>query len=211
MKKVFLVLFTIGGVMLAAYTANAQQPTLKIGVFDIDVMVQSMPGYPAIDSMVQTYERDSLGAEYSFYQSEYRRLDSTYKSDSAGTKPKSILTIEQQQRQQVAMNLVYWQQIAQNKSDQKRAALAQPLLEKVVDAYKKVLDAQKFNLILKPQSVERGTTAVTNIFQLVAAELKVPLAPELGGGQDQQDQGGQQSTAPSKPQSKSSGTTKPKQ
>ncbi len=208
MKKVFLVFIAIAALSFASHKANAQT-TLKIGVFDIDDMVQVMPGYPAVDSMVQIYERDSLQAEYEFYQSEYHRLDSTYKLDSAGGKAKSVLALEQQQRQQVALNLVYWQQIAQQKSDAKRAQLAQPLLQQVITAYQKVLEAGKYNLILKPQSVERGTTAVTNIFQLVANELKIKLPEELGGGGQQDQQ--QQQQAPTKTQSKPSGTTKPKQ
>jgi Skp family chaperone for outer membrane proteins len=153
---------------------------LKIGVFDIEIMMQVMPGYRGVDSLVQSFERDSLAAEYQFYQSEYQRLDSTYKLDSAANKAKTILDMEKQQRQQVAMNLVYWQQIAQNKSDQKRAVLAQPLYEKVVTAYKKVLDVKKYTLILKPNTFEAGTQ-VENIFELVAKELKIPLPRELGG------------------------------
>ena len=211
MKKAFYI-FTAACILISA-SLHAQQHTtttphtqssesstssgpLKVGVFDISMMVQGMPGYAAVDSMVDIYNRDSLQAEYNFYMSEYHRLDSTYKGDSVGGKAKSVLTLEQQQRQQVGLNLAYWQQISQQKSDQKREQLAQPLLEKVITAYKKILDTQKFNLILKPNSIERGTTAVTNIFQLVANELKIPLVPELGGADpnDPANQGAQRSS-----------------
>ena len=47
--------------------------TLKVGVFDLDLMVQAMPGYRSVDSLVQIYERDSLGVEYEYYQNEYAR------------------------------------------------------------------------------------------------------------------------------------------
>ncbi|MGI8952748.1 MAG: OmpH family outer membrane protein [Chitinophagaceae bacterium] len=205
MKKVFFTALSLVTLFIGVNTATAQQQPLKIGVFDIDLMVQAMPGYRAVDSMVQLYQRDSLGAEYDFYQSEYKRLDSTYKADSAQNKAKSVLTMEQQQKQQVAINLVYWQQISQQKTDAKTAQLAQPLYEQVVNAYKKVLDAKKYTLILKPTTIERGTTGVDNIFEAVAKELKVQLPPELGGGQDQQNTQQQQ---PAKPAPKSS-TTKP--
>jgi Skp family chaperone for outer membrane proteins len=215
MKKVSLILLTSAALIITSFKANAQQNPMKIGVFDIDMMVQTMPGYPAVDSMVQIFEKDSLAAEYDFYRSEYGRLDTTYKLDSAAGKSKSVLALEQQQRQQIALTLVYWQQYAQNKSDQKRAELAQGLYEKVVNAYRDVLTTKKYTLILKPQSIEKGTTpssalgGVDNIFKLVAAELKIPLAPELGGGQQDQSQDDQQQ-APAKP--KPAGTsTKPKQ
>jgi hypothetical protein len=38
-------------------TANVKSQTLKIGVFDIDVMVQAMPGYRGFYSIMQIYDR----------------------------------------------------------------------------------------------------------------------------------------------------------
>ena len=189
MKKVILSVLTAAGLMLVAGKTQAQTTSpLKIGVFDIDYMVQAMPGYPAIDSAVQVYERDSLGAEYEIYQMEYHRLDSTYKADSAAGKPATLLDYTKGKLQQMAFNLVYWQQIAQNKSDAKRGQLAGPLYQAVGAAYKKVLDTKKFTLVLKPNTYELGSTAVENIFPLVAKELNVPL-PEALGGAPQNAQG----------------------
>lgn len=182
MKKVLLSLLAVAGILLASSEAVKAQQPLKIGVFDIEIMMQVMPGYRGVDSTVQVYERDSLAAEYNDYQMEYHRLDSAYKADSAAGKSKVVLDMQKQNRQQIAMQLIYWQQIAQNKSDQKRAVLAQPIYEKVVNAYKKVLDVKKFNLVLKPNSFEFfGSSAVENIFVLVAKELKIVLPQELGG------------------------------
>ena len=158
------------------------QTQFKIGVFDIDLMVQNMPGYKIVDSLVQIYNRDSLGTEYEIYQSEYHRLDSTFKADSAAGKSAAILDYTTNQRKQIGMNLVYWQQIAQRKSDNKRGMLAQPLYAEVANAYRKVLDARKYTLILKPNTYEIGSQ-VENTFLFVAKELKVQLPPELGGGQ----------------------------
>ncbi|RXK80867.1 OmpH family outer membrane protein [Filimonas effusa] len=187
MKKVLFSLLAVTGMLLASSdNAKAQaQQGIKIGVFDIEIMMQVMPEYRRVDSLVRQYEQDTLGAEYRDYQSEYQRLDSIYKKDSAAGKSKSVLDMQRQQMQSVAMNLVYWQQIAQNKSDQKRAVLAQPLYEKVVAAYKKVLDTKKYTLILKPNTFEAGTT-VDNIFELVAKEMKIPLPRELGGGMEEE-------------------------
>jgi Outer membrane protein (OmpH-like). len=180
MKKL-LFFFTITILFFSIEKVHAQQSSLKIGVFDIDMMVQAMPGYKIVDSLLQVYNTDSLGAEYEVYQNEFHRLDSTYKADSAARKSATVLNYTGNQRRQVGMNLVYWQQIAQQKSDNKRAILAQPLYIAVANAYKKVLAARKYVLILKPNTFEAGSQ-IENVFPFVAKELNIQLPQELGGG-----------------------------
>ena len=180
MKKVLFII-TCVTIFFSTEKTHAQQPTLKIGVFDIDMMIQAMPGYKIVDSLLQTYNTDSLGAEYEIYQNEFHRLDSTFKADSAARKSATVLDYTNNQRRQVGMNIVYWQQIAQQKSDNKRAMLAQPLYIAVANAYKKVLAARKYTLILKPNTYELGSQ-VENVFPFVAKELNVLLPAQLGGG-----------------------------
>lgn len=175
MKK-FLLSVSFLGMLVIGLSAQAQTP-FKVAVFDIDIMVQAMPGYRAVDSMVQIYERDSLAEEYAFYQSEYKKLDSTYKADSASNKSKAVLDYTKNQLQQMTMNLVYWQQIAQNKSDNKRGILSQSMYEQVVNAYKTVLAKKKYSLILKPQTYEAGFP-IDNLFISVAKELKLTELPQ---------------------------------
>src|SRR4051812_4684020 len=157
------------------------QTTPKVGVFDIDVMVQAMPMYRQVDSLIQIYERDSLAAEYEIYQSEYVRLDSTYKKDSmlvaAGKKSPKALEYTAGERQKMGMNLVYWQQLAQNKSNTKRNELAAPLYQQVVAAYKKILDKRKYFIVLKPQTYEAGFH-IDNLFLSVARELRLSGLPQ---------------------------------
>src|SRR5205085_9571039 len=83
------------------------------------------------------------------------------------------------------LNLVYWQQISQNKSNTKRNQYAQPLYQVVVGAYKRILDKKKYTLILKPQTYEAGFP-IDNIFLSVARELKLSELPQqlLGIGLD---------------------------
>jgi len=181
MKKVLFSIFTLTALFFVTEKAPAQTQ-LKIGVFDIDLMVQSMPGYHNVDSLLQIYNSDSLSAEYEIYQSEYSRLDSTFKADSAAGKNATILNYTSTQRRQMAMNIAYWQQIAQQKLNNKRGILAQPLYAEVAKAYKKVLDARKYTLVLKPNTYELGSQ-VENVFLFVAKELKIQLPAELGGGQ----------------------------
>ena len=93
MKKILSFAFIFTALLLLS--VNARSQTLKIGVFDVDVMVQAMPGYHIVDSLMQIFDRDSLGSLREYYESEYQRLDSTYKADSAqvaaGKKSKAIL------------------------------------------------------------------------------------------------------------------------
>lgn len=179
MRKICFVLSVSLIVLSAAVPAKAQ--SLKIGVFDIDLMVQAMPGYRLVDSLVQIYEADSLGAEYQYNNIEYARLDSMFKADSApvaeGKKPRALFDIVVQKRREMALNLVYWREIAQNKSNTKRAQLAQPLYEVVVNVYKKVLTRKKYTLVLKPNTYEAGFP-VDNIFIAVARDLKLDGLPQ---------------------------------
>lgn len=184
MKKIFFLALLATG--LFTITAKAQTAALKVGIFDFDQVVQAMPGYGKVDTAVALYERDSLGAEYQFYQEEYQRLDSSFKSDSAKGRAQSVLNTLLQQKQQVAMNLVYWQQIAQQKSQQKRQQLAAPLMIQVNNAYKKVLAATKVTLVLKPGAIEYGTDdkAVVNLIILVAKELNLPVQGQPAASTD---------------------------
>lgn len=180
MKKLLFAVLAFVGLLLNSQESKAQT---KIGFFDLETMVQVMPGYRAVDSLLQIYERDSLQAEYDFYQKEFQRLDSTFKADSAAGKPKNVLDLIQRDRSNVAINLIYWQQISQNKMDNKRNILAAPLVQAVLGAYKKVLDRGGYTLVFKPNVLELGSKA-DNLFVPVARELKIQLPDELGGGEE---------------------------
>src|SRR5262249_21127808 len=129
MKKVLLSLFSL--VVLMSVTHESKAQSLKVGVFDIDLMVEAMPGYKIVDSLMQIYDQDSLTAEREVYELEFHRLDSTYKIDSAafaqGKIAKARFDYTANSRRDVGLKLVYWQQYAQNKSNSKRSQYAQPL------------------------------------------------------------------------------------
>jgi Skp family chaperone for outer membrane proteins len=184
MKKV-LVLFLIAGSLTVSNKVKAQTP--KIGVFDVDMMARAMPGYPTVDSLVAIYEQDSLKAEYDFAVQEYNRLDSTYKADSAAKKSPTILKYIQDQRMQTATTVVYWQQISQRKSGERRQLLANPLYDQILAAYKKVLDANNYLVVLKPGAYEMGSK-VENVFEKVAKELKIQLPDQLRSAPQEQIQ-----------------------
>ncbi|MEJ7682614.1 MAG: hypothetical protein WKG06_33110 [Segetibacter sp.] len=73
MKKVLFVVLAFAGSFLTVNDANAQAGA-KIGVFDIDLMVQNMPGYRRVDSLLALYQQDSLRGEYDFAVKEYNQF-----------------------------------------------------------------------------------------------------------------------------------------
>lgn len=171
----------IASAIITTISGEINGQAFKAGVFDIDLMVQAMPGYREVDSLVQVYETDSLALEYEYNQLEFQRLDSTYKVDSAlvaqGKKPKMFLDKIAEERRKFGITIVYWQQISQNKSNAKRNALAQPIYEIVSAAYRKVLARKKYSIILKPQTYEAGFP-IDNIFISMARELKLSGLPQ---------------------------------
>ncbi len=200
MKKVLFVVLAVAGLVFAGTSAHAQ--AAKIGVFDVDIMVQAMPGYRVVDSMLQIYEQDSLKGEYDFSMREYSRLDSTFKKDSADKVSASVLGYITKQRNEVATTLVYWQQISQQKTDRKRQELAGPLFEKVLGAYSKVLQTNNYLVVLKPGAYEMGSK-VENVFEKVARELKIPLPEQL------RSQGQEEAMAEPEPKKTTSAPAKP--
>lgn len=206
MKKVFFTLLTIAGMLFAGDKASAQT---KVGVFDIDEMVQIMPGYRTVDSLLRQFQTDSLAQEQQYYYSEYQRLDSLLKLDSVavknGTKKQATLDFENKQKQQMMVYLVNWQQYSQQKLQQKQGELAQGLYEQVGTAYQKIVKAKNYTLILKPGAFELGSK-VDNLFISVAKELKLTQLPQdvlIFGPDPENPTGAQGATAPA------GGATKP--
>lgn len=195
-------MLAFAGMFISANNVSAQASGTKIGVFDIDIAVSNMPGYRAVDSLLGIYQQDSLRGEYDFAVREYNRLDSTYKADSAAKKAPTVLNYQKDQRSQIATTIIYWQQISQQKSEQRRQELAAPLYEKVLGAYSKVLQANNYMVVLKPGAYEMGSK-VENVFEKVFKELKLPVPEQLRsqGPQDQQGAAQQPGVSPSTPRS----------
>jgi Skp family chaperone for outer membrane proteins len=63
MKKVMLGLMLVMTMCVAASTETVAQ-AMKIGTFDLENIVSLMPGTDKIDSMLQSFMKDSVNAEY---------------------------------------------------------------------------------------------------------------------------------------------------
>ena len=121
---------------------------------------------------------------------------------ATGKKSKAILDMVQADRQKAMINIVYWQQIAQNKSNEKRNNLSKDLSDQVLTAYRKVLARKKYTLVLKPQTYELGSK-IDNVFIAVARELKLTELPQdllyLGDDPDPKPQPATQKPSATKP------------
>lgn len=164
------------------FTGNPAHAQVKVGVFDIDLMVTAMPGYATVDSLLGVYQKDSLGAEYEYYLGEYHRLDSTlHNVDTpgvkAGTVPATKMKFDNDQRQQIVGTIVNWRDIAQRKYDYKKSVLSQNLYKAVATSYQKILASKGYAIVLKPGAYEFGPR-YDNIFIAVAKDLKLSGLPQ---------------------------------
>ncbi len=191
MKKVLLGLIAIVGMTFMAISANAQTG-FKIGIFDAESIIRFMPEYKMqVDTVLQQYQRDSIAAQRDILDAEYQRLDSTYKADSTAKKPATRLKYLSDQRMQFAYQLINWQQIAQNMTQNKYIQLAQPLYQKVVKALQQVAAAQHVSVVLKPDALEPAFTPNASY----VVDLSLPVAKALGIKVNDEPQGSQQGGA----------------
>ncbi len=174
MKK----LLTIAAVTVALMFAGTDKAAAqnKFGYFDLDYVVSLMPGVSKVDTLMASFERDSLGAEYDFNLSELKRLDSAFKKDSATLPPR----VREQQQQQMA-NLFYtiqnWQQYAQQISQGKQQQLMQPYLAKAINAFQAVVAEQKYTYVFKRDGLWLAPPA-DNLIIPVAKKLGLKLPEE---------------------------------
>jgi len=180
MKKVFFSLLTVAAMFFVTNHATAQQ--IKIGVFDLDAMVSAMPDYARVDSLLNIYQRDSLGGEYEYYQNEYIRVDSILKFiDTPGVKTGKItavtLKMDNDKKTQLVGLIVNWRQYAQQKYNNKKGQLSQGLYNIVGSSYEKIVRARGYAIVLKPGTYEFGPR-YDNLFITVAKDLKLTQLPQ---------------------------------
>lgn len=178
MKKITfaLILMMICGIVVNKI--DAQTNTLKIGVFDMDQMVQSMPEFKTIiQPKLVAFQKDSLGAQKDQLDTLFTNARNTYNNDSLAKKSVTIVSYDRQQLEYLYSQEVNWEQYVQQATQQKYAEVAKPTYDKVIASYKKVLANTKVTLVLKPTAVQDvvGWKAAVNLFELVAKDLGVKL------------------------------------
>ncbi len=175
MKKLLVAVIAFAGLMLAGTEKAAAQT--KMGYFDLEYVVSLMPGVSKVDTLLAEFEQDSLGAEYDFRLSEFQRNDSTLKADSAKM-PARLYQEKRQGMMQQFYILQNWQQYSQQVMQAKQQELMAPYLNKVLEAFQKVVDENKYTYVFKRESLWIAPPG-DNLIPPVAKKLglKLPVDP----------------------------------
>jgi outer membrane protein len=180
MKKMMMSLVALTAMYLVGMQqADAQAQPNKFGYFDLEYVVGLMPGVEKVDSLMATFERDSLNPEYQFEFAELSRMDSTLKADSAKM-PARLYQQRQQEQAQRFYKLQNWQQYTQQVMQGKQQELMAPYLNKVFEAFQNVVTEGKYTYVFKRDGLWIAPPA-DNLIPLVAKKLglKLPQDPNM--------------------------------
>ncbi len=181
MKKMKVLALAVVCFFAVASVAQAQT---KIGYLNIQNMVAVMPEAAKIDSIMDKFRVDTIGAERNRIEEEFTYKDSILKQDDSLKKiggkimPESVRKQHEKDVQELYMTLAQWRQVVEEWEQGKQQQLVGPIYQKVLTAiqavakekgYTHVMDESSF--IVKPDG--------DNIIKLVADKLKVTLPPQL--------------------------------
>jgi outer membrane protein len=174
MKK--LKVFAVAICLLVAGSAMSQS---KLGYVSIETLVQLMPKYSTLDSVLQRYQVDTIQPEYSSLVEQYNFNDSLYR-DSLHTPPSVRLEISKK-----LPSLIYqiqnWQQIQQQALEAKQSELVQPLYKEVYDAITAVAKEKGYTHVFNREAFLIAPDG-DNLIVPVATKLKIKLPPQLQPG-----------------------------
>ena len=127
MKKIIAIF-----VLAAGLVSGTVQAQTKFGYIRVDEMVSLMPELKKIDTLLTSYQNDTLPRTYNYLLSQYQYYDSIA-NDSA----KQTVVVRQQasrQRTDYLGELQNWQSSAQQLIEAKQNALLAPVYDKVLKA-----------------------------------------------------------------------------
>lgn len=169
--KVFLVALSL---LLAGHVAMAQT---KIGYIDAETILYLMPEITKIDSLVQLYERDTVGKEYTSMLETYQYKDSILK-DSAHPLPPAVKAQYAKDIAQLTQTLTNWQQIGTRAVQDKQSQLLAPVMRKIQEAIQAVAKEKGYTYVVSRDSILVAPDA-DNLLQAVAKKLNVTVPPQL--------------------------------
>jgi Skp family chaperone for outer membrane proteins len=180
MKKGFLFVAIL--LMAVSFTNSASAQT-KIGYFDDQSVVALFPGIQEkLDTVLQSFAKDSLQEEYNYTLKDYQVKDSIYKRDSAdlAKRPKA-LELATTDLNRLKYKLINWQQYQQEAMQQKQEQLLLPYRQKVAAALSEVVAENKYTLVLKADALSpyAQPSIADNLTIRVAMKLKLALPKEV--------------------------------
>ena len=172
MKKIIEIL-----VLTAGLVGGTVQAQTKFGYIRVDEVVSLMPELKKIDTLLTSYQNDTLPRTYNYLLSQYQYYDSI-SNDSV----KQTVVVRQQaarQRADYLGELQNWQTSAQQLIEAKQNALLQPVYDKVLKAIDDVAKEKGYNYVFNREALLVGPP-VDNLLPLVAEKLKVKIPPATG-------------------------------
>jgi Skp family chaperone for outer membrane proteins len=183
MKKGFLFAAILFVTATFTNSVSAQAP-VKIGIFDEQFMIQLHPDVRLLDSLLQSFEKDSLQSEYIYTVKAYQRADSNYKKDSleyARTKNTKALELATTDLRNLQYKLYNWQQYTQSSLQQKYDILLLPFRQKVANALSEIIRDEKYTWVLNPTALPQQyftPSIADNLSIKVALKMQLALPKE---------------------------------
>ena len=182
MKKGFLFAAVLAVAILFTNNASAQS-TVKIGYFDEQSVIGLFPGIQEkLDTVLQSYAKDSLQEEYNYTLKDYQVKDSIYKRDSADlSKRPKALELATTDLNRLKYKLINWQQYQQESMQQKQEQVLLPYRQKIYAALTDVIAENKYTWVLNASalSVYYQPSIADNLSIRVAMKLKLTLPKEI--------------------------------
>lgn len=197
MKKLLFVCVAIAASFLFSNQASAQ---VKIGYFDEQSVLGLMPGIQKVDTLLASFQQDSLKAEYDYTYGMFMRQDSIFKKDSA-TMPPKARDLATRDLNNLKIKLIRWQDYSNNLQEQKKEELLAPFMKKIVEALHEVVAEQKYAFVLRQDALSPYVQQplLDNLTIRVAMKLKLPIPKELEDEWKRQSGGGAAKPAATKP------------
>jgi Skp family chaperone for outer membrane proteins len=180
MKKGFL----FAAVLLVAisFTNSANAQTVKVGYFDEQKVIALFPDLAKIDTILQSFAKDTLQDEYNYTLKSYQVKDSIYRKDSLelSKRPKA-LQLSTDELNQLKYKLINWQQYQQEAMQQKQEQLLLPYRQKIFAALSEVIAENKYTWVLNESSLSPyfQHSIADNLAIRTAIKLKLPLPKEV--------------------------------
>jgi len=179
MKKVLFAAI----LLVASAFSNSAIAQTKIGYFDDQSVIALFPGIQEkLDTVLNSYAKDSLLDEYNYTLKDYQVKDSIYKRDSVDlSKRPKALQMATDDLNRLKYKLINWQQYQQQMMEQKQEALLLPFRQKVAQALSEVVAEQKYNLVLKADALSpyAQPSIADNLTIRVALRLKLPVPKDI--------------------------------
>lgn len=160
--------------LIAGSGANAQT---KIGYIDAETILYLMPEVAKIDSIIQIYQRDTVGKEYMSLLQTYQYKDSIFR-DTVHPAPPAVKEQIGKELGQLTQTLQNWQQIATEAVQNKQSQLLAPVMQKIQTAINAVAKEKGYTYVVARESMIVAPDA-DNLLQPVAKKLNVTVPPQL--------------------------------